>query len=305
MRPNPALKRLGYAADDRVAIIHVDDVGMCHASIAAFAELNDFGLVSCGSVMVPCPWFLEAAKYARLNPSADLGVHLTLTSEWETYRWGPVSTRDPASGLLDEQGYLPRTSAEVQERGDPAAVQKEIVMQMERALAAGIRPSHADTHMGTVAHPKFMEGYISLALQYRCVPMMLRLDEEGWREINRQHTGAALDEQAIARAIKMVDDLEEMGIPLLDGLAGLSLEANPETRLEQAKAAFARLQPGITHFIIHAAQDTPELRAITKDWPCRSADYSTFMSEDLRAYLRDIGVQVIGYSQLQRLMPGS
>ena len=103
MKPNPALKKLGFSENERLVIIHVDDIGMCQASVAAFADLWDFGLVSSGAVMVPCPWFLEAAKYASQHPQADLGVHLTLNCEWDTYRWGPLSTCDPQTGLLDAQ----------------------------------------------------------------------------------------------------------------------------------------------------------------------------------------------------------
>ncbi len=178
VQPNPILKKLGFTQQDRLAIIHADDLGMCHASLVAGAELFEYGLVSSGAVMVPCPWFPAVADYARSHPKADLGIHLTLNSEWQNYRWGPLSSRDPQSGLLDEQGYFHRQAHQTQELADPQAVQIEMAAQMERALAAGIRPTHADTHMGTVAHPKFMLGYIQLALQYGVPAMMLRLDEE-------------------------------------------------------------------------------------------------------------------------------
>lgn len=303
MQPNPVLKKLGLTHEDRVAVIHVDDLGMCQASLAAFAELYDFGLVSSGAVMVPCPWFLEAAKFARTHPQADLGIHLTLTSEWEHYRWGPVSTRDPQSGLLDGQGFFPRRAAQTQAQANPDSAARELEAQMERALAEGILPTHADTHMGTVAHPKFMQSYIQLALKYRVPPMIPRLDEQGWRRITSENRGVALDEDAIAMASQMVRTLEEMGVPLLDGISSLSLEADPATRLEQAKQALGELKPGITHFIIHAASDTPELRAITPDWARRAADHQTFLKPELRQYVRDIGLQVVGYRALQAVMP--
>lgn len=303
MNPNPVLKKLGFADDERVAIIHVDDVGMCQASIDAFAELDAFGLVSCGAVMMPCPWSLEAAKYARQHSDADLGVHLTLTSEWETYRWGPISTRDPQSGLIDAEGCFYHLAHQVQEHADPEAAGREIVAQIEAAKAAGIDPTHADTHMGTLAHPKFMQSYVQLAIQQQVPPMMLRLDEEGWRRVTGEHEGAVLDEATIGVAVEMVNTLEEMGVPLLDAIGGLPLDTHPALRLEHAKRAFDVLKPGVTHFIIHAAKDTPELRAITpNDWACRAADYETFLKEELRQYVRDIGVQVIGYRPLKELM---
>ena len=181
MQPNPVLKKLGFDNNDRVAIIHVDDVGMCQASVDAFADLWDFGLISSGAVMVPCPWFLEAARYAKEHPDADLGVHLTLTSEWDTYRWGPLSTRDPQTGLLDEQGYFHHLTHPVQEQADPDAVQIELATQIGRDITTGMKPSHVDTHMSAVAHAKFIQVYLQTALQFQ-LPMMLRIDQAGGKE---------------------------------------------------------------------------------------------------------------------------
>ena len=83
----------------------------------------------------------------------------------------------------------------------------------------------------------------------------------------------------------------------------MPLDTDPADRLEDAKRAFDSLPGGITHFIIHPSKDTPELRAITPDWRCRVADYETFLKEELRQYLKDTGVHVIGYRALKDLMP--
>lgn len=295
LSPNPVLKKLGFAFSDRVAIIHTDDIGMCQASVDAFSDLNAAGIISSGAVMVPCPWFLQAARYASVNPAADLGVHLTLTSEWETYRWGPISTRDSASGMLDTQGYFPRSSEEIQQQGDPAFVEAELDAQISRAIQQGIVPTHVDTHMGSVAHPKFMAGYIQLAVKYGLPPMIFRLDEAGWR-------AAGLDAETAVMAAGLIQQLESMDIPLLDWLGGMPLDTDVD-RLERTKKMLADLNPGITHFIIHPSKDTPELRAITPDWHCRAADYQNFMNPELGKYIREIGLQVIGYRQLKELMP--
>lgn len=295
MLPNPVLQRLGFADDERVAIIHTDDIGMCSASVTAFADLWDFGLISSGAVMVPCPWFLKAAEFARAHPEADLGVHITLTSEWKSYRWGPVSTRDPRSGMIDEEGYFYHLAAPAREHGDPDFVLREMEMQVERALGMGMQPTHMDTHMGTVAHPKFIRGYLQVALNHRLPPMIFRMDEAGW-------IAAGLDAQTAAIAVAVSHQLEEAGMPLLDHMATLHLNL-PENRLEYAKTTFAALQPGITHFIIHPSIDTPELQAITPDWRARAADYRTFLSEELREFIHASGIKLIGYRQLQALMP--
>ncbi len=295
MEPNPVLKKLGLSADDRAVILHADDVGMCQASVSAFAEVDAFGIISSGAVMVPCPWFPEIAAYARDHPDADLGVHLTLTSEWETYRWGPISTRDPASGLMDEEGCFPRTAEAAQEYADPDAAGRELEAQVERAMAAGMRPTHVDTHMGAVAHPKLIPGYLQVALKYHLPFLMFRFDEAGWRRMGMQL-------EAAQTAVGMAQQLESMGLPLLDHFFMMPLDA-PEDRLAQARAALAGLEPGLTHFAVHPSCDTPELRAITPDWPCRAADYQIFMMEELRETIRELGVQVIGYRALQGLMP--
>ena len=179
---NPALKRLGFGERDRVVIIHADDVGMCQASVQAFIDLMDFGLVSSGAAMVPCPWFPLLAQECcgHQGPPLDLGVHLTLTSEWDGYRWGPISTRDEASGLLDDEGYFPRRREDVQEQAQPGAVQPEMEAQLARALAAGLDVTHVDTHMGAVAHLKFVHGYARMALEQRLPALFLLLVEAGW-----------------------------------------------------------------------------------------------------------------------------
>ena len=298
MHPNPVLKKLGLNDNDRAVIIHTDDIGMCQSSVAAFADLWPAGVISSGAVMVPCSWAPAAAAFARENPDADLGVHITLTSEWDTYRWGPISSRDADTGLMDEEGFFPRTSPGVQETATPEAVKMEIEAQIKRALSWGIDPTHIDTHMGAVAHPKFMMDYVNLAMQYKLPPMIFRLDKEGWKKAHYLIT----DELA-QQAAQMVQQLEMMGLPMLDNIAGLDLDVDPSTRLDQAKAVFDQLKPGITHFIIHPSKETPELKAITKDWACRVADYQTFMKSEVRDYLKQIGVHVIGYRDLKNLIP--
>jgi predicted glycoside hydrolase/deacetylase ChbG (UPF0249 family) len=294
MKPNPILKKLGYSDNDRLAIIHTDDIGMCQASISAFAELWDFGLISSGAVMVPCPWFPAVAQYCREHPEVDMGVHLTLTCEWSTYRWGPISSRDPETGMLDEEGYFYPTSESAQENADPDAVQVEINAQLARALAAGIDATHVDTHMGTVAHPKLIPAYIQLAVEHKLPPMVPRMDVQGYQAMG-------MDSGTAIFAAQMVVMLEEQGVPLLDQIATLELD-QPEERLEQAKKAFQDLPAGLTHFIIHPSKDTPELRAITPDWPSRVADYQTFLSTELRQFIQDSGIHVIGYRAIRELM---
>jgi chitin disaccharide deacetylase len=292
--PNPVLRKLGLADDDRVAIIHTDDIGMCQSNVEAFADLWEAGIISSGAIMYPCSWSNAAIDYARTHPQADLGVHLTLTSEWKQYRWGPISTRDRRSGLMDDEGYFPRTSAEIQKTGRPAAVKGELEAQLNKALKAGLKPTHIDTHMGSVACVKFMNLYIELAKKHKLPPMIFRMDEEEWR-------GAGLDALTAKLATGLILSLEEKNIPLLDHLVALPLEDDKD-HTEIAKKTLSELKPGITHFIIHPNKDTPEIRAIAPDWRCRVGNYQDFMSDEIRKHIKKIGLHVIGYRALAELM---
>ena len=156
----------------RTAILHADDVGMCHGSNAAFIALARAGAIDCGSIMVPCPWFHEIAHAAAADHALDLGVHLTLTSEWIGYRWGPVGERSATAGLMDAEGAFHRDVPSLRRSADPRAVEAECAAQIERALACGIDPTHLDTHMGAALAPEFLAGTLRLAERFR-LPLLL------------------------------------------------------------------------------------------------------------------------------------
>jgi predicted glycoside hydrolase/deacetylase ChbG (UPF0249 family) len=292
--PNPVLKKLGLADTDRVAIIHTDDIGMCQSNVEAFSDLWEAGIISSGALMYPCPWANAAIEMCKKNPQIDMGVHLTLTSEWKAYRWGPLSTRDRRSGLMDEEGYFPHTSEEVQKNARVSAVRAELNAQVERAFKAGLKPTHVDTHMGSVATAKFMTTYVQLAKKTKLPPMIFRMNEEEWR-------GAGLDALTAKLAARLILQLEEQNMPLLDNLYMMTLEWQEGYR-ELTKKALSDLKPGITHFIIHPTKDSAELRAIAPDWRARVANYEDFMSDEIRQHIKNIGLHVIGYRALAELM---
>ena len=168
MNPNPFLQKLGYTNNDRLVIIHTDDIGMCHASVQAFKDLWTFGTITSGATMTPCPWFPAVAQMCRDNPEIDMGVHATLNAEWENYRWGPISTKESASGLLDEAGYFHQWHQAVYDNATIEAVDVEVNAQVEKALAAGIDVTHVDSHMGTIMNPKFIQSYVQAATKDCC-----------------------------------------------------------------------------------------------------------------------------------------
>ena len=157
----------------RTLVIHHDDLGGSHGANMAFVELSDAGIVTAGSVMVPCPWFPEIAAIARDRPELSVGVHLTLTAEFPPFRWRPLTGVAP-NGLTDADGFFWRSVAEAR-AADPAAVEAELRAQILTALDAGIDITHLDSHMGTVWQPEFVDIYARLGQEFR-VPIVLTRD---------------------------------------------------------------------------------------------------------------------------------
>jgi predicted glycoside hydrolase/deacetylase ChbG (UPF0249 family) len=291
---NPTLKKLGFNEQDRVVIIHTDDIGMFQSSLAAYQNLLKAGTISSASAMVPCPWFLEAARFCREHPETDMGVHLTLNAEWDIYRWGPISTRDPNSGLLDEQGYFFAEPHQTWQRAELSAVATELKAQVERALAAGIDVTHLDAHMGTVMYPPFLQLYFDLALEYR-LPLFLL------RNFAASLAQRGIEAKLVEHCSQLLGEVEEQGLPLFDDLKMLPLD-DPTEHLSKTKRIIDNLQPGLTYLILHPGLDTPELRAGASDWRSRVANYEAFSNPELGDYLRQAGIQVIGYRILRELL---
>jgi predicted glycoside hydrolase/deacetylase ChbG (UPF0249 family) len=257
---------------------------MCGATVDAFLELRETGVTSSGSVMVPCPAFPDVAAPAGRRPDLDVGVHLTLTSEWDGSRWGPASATDPASGLVDDEGFFHRN----QDRWthiDPDAVRTEMEAQVDRALAAGLEITHLDCHMFSMLHADLIAHYVELGFARHLPVLMTRQPQ--WV--------AALSGGAIA-------GWEERGLPVFDHLREMPLDEPTSRWLDATTRLFDELPPGLTYLITHPATDTPELRAVATDWAQRVADYETFGDQDLVEHVRRSGVQVVGWRPLRELL---
>jgi predicted glycoside hydrolase/deacetylase ChbG (UPF0249 family) len=291
---HPTLQKLGFEPDARVVIVHADDVGMCHAANVAFWELQSFGIVTCGAVMMPCPWVPEMAAWCRRHPQADVGVHVTLTSEWQGFRWEPLSTRDPASGLLDQDGYMWRSREQLYAHMNPAAAAAEMRAQIERALAMGIDVTHIDTHMGTVMHPQLIGAYIQLAVDYQVPAMLPRLPEEKMAEFGIE---PALGQ----RLMHELDALAASGFPVLDHICAAR---GGDDHLEVYKRLLNSVPAGLTHLLLHPSVPGSDIEAITASASFRMADYQTFLNPKLKAYVAEQGIHLLGYRALRALIRG-
>jgi hypothetical protein len=289
-------ERLGFAADARVAIVHCDDIGMCHAANQGAFEALSHGPATCGSVMVPCPGFAEAAERARALPGLDLGVHLTLNAEWPRYRWGPVAGARAVPSLLDAEGCLPRTTQETLAIAKPEHVAIELRAQIERALAAGIDVTHLDAHMGTALLPPFGTIYAELARAYRLPVFAVRPDPAALAAAGVPGSGGFF--AALAAA------LTDAGVPILDGFDANSLHFESGAGERHNAARLRGLRPGINYLICHPAQGGEELSEICPDAHARDFERGFYGGAAGRRALEAEGIRTLGMRALRDLMRG-
>jgi chitin disaccharide deacetylase len=280
-------ERLGYPAGARLLVIHADDLGGSHTINRAIFEALEKGWVTSASVLVPCPWFPEVARWSKQHPAADLGIHLALNSEWTDYRWGPVSPSDQVPTLLDEQGYLPLLETAPAQKAKPPEVDRELRAQVDRARAFNIHLTHLDTHMGALMQsPTLFEVYHRLGQHYGLPILMHTAPGEGTLP------GITLpgDEVLINGVLQM-----QPGVPI-------------DQWLDAYKKMLTPLKPGVYELIVHLAYDDPEMRGATWDHPdwgaaWRQADVETVSSPEFQQFLKDQHFVLVRWQDLARALP--
>jgi chitin disaccharide deacetylase len=277
----------------RYLIIHADDAGMCHSHNVATIEAMEKGVVSSASIMVPCAWFPEMADYAKKHPERDFGVHLTLTSEWKHYRWGPVAPRGKVPSLLDEQGFMWARVSDVARHAKLDEVEIELRAQIDRAIAFGVPITHLDTHMGSMAaRGDLLKLYVKLGLEYDqpiMVPrQMSQADKEEYADVTEQ-------------AEAMFAALAKRGLPVIDYLPTVPTGSEFEAKKAVYLRWFEELKPGVTQLILHCGVDGPELSAVTGSHANRDTDRRVFCDPDIAAKLDECGIRVIGWKELREI----
>lgn len=269
------LERLGYDADARVVIINCDDLGLCHAANeGVYAALRGH-LATSASLMVPCPWAREAA--ARYD-GEDIGVHLTLTAEFELYPWGPITQ---APSLLGGGGGFPRTVEDAWEHADLDEVHRELQAQIERAIQWGFDVTHLDSHMGTLQlRPEFFDVYLNMAIEFA---LPLRLSGVSTQEL----VGFPFRDRAAEEGVVAPDNFVHYG--------GVGARTSFE-------ATIANLRVGVTELYLHPAADHSELRAFAPDADARVDDLHLLTTDEMvRDAVERSGAQLIGWRELREL----
>ena len=270
--------QLGYDANDRLLIIHADDIGVSHSENQASIEAIENGSVNSGSVMMPTPWVLEVADYAKSNKEThDLGIHLVLTSEWKHYRWGPVSSSDKVPSLLGDHGYFVQGCLD---SPNISEAELELRAQIDRAYAMGLEPTHFDSHMACLfQNQELVELYLKLGQDYK-VPVM----------VSNSFPKELLQKYEV-RAV--LTDILTIG---------------PEDYKKGVEAYYTNsirnLKPGVSTILIHTAYDNAEMKGMNIDHPdwgneWRQKDFDFFTSEACADLLKSENIKLVTWRQIK------
>ncbi|MBN2773029.1 MAG: polysaccharide deacetylase family protein [Prolixibacteraceae bacterium] len=279
-------EKLGYKNTDRLLIINCDDAGMCSAANLAAVDGQKNGLITSTTIMVPCPESDKMIELAKSN-SLDAGIHLTHTAEWKKYRWGPVTPAEKVSGLIDKEGYLWRSIEEVYINSTPLEAYRESKAQIQKAVNAGLKITHIDSHMGTLQlSPPYVDVYLELATEFN-VPVRMASQE-------------TLEKYGQADTRKR---FEEKGILFPDYFIYEELNNYTEDDIKTFWTNIIKsLKPGVTELFIHASVPDEKLKSITDSWKTRNAEYELFTNDkEFAEFVKDEGILLIGYKALLEL----
>ena len=275
-------EKLGHPSNSKLLIIHADDLGVSHSeNIASFKAMEN-GSVNSASVMMPTPWVLEAAEYAKKNPDThDFGLHLVLTAEWKNYRWGPVASISEVPSLINEHGYFHEACTTTVE---PKEVEKELKAQIDRAYAMGFNPTHLDSHMGCLffSNPEVLEVYLKLGQEYK-LPVLV---------------GKGIPESLLKKYnIKVV----------VDGFFTIGKGEYENGSSAYYTNVIKSLKPGLSTILIHTAYNNEEMKGMTiyhPDWgdEWRQRDFDFFMSDTCKELLEEQKIVLVTWREIKEAL---
>lgn len=285
---NTLAEKLGYKSDTKLLIIHADDLGVAHSENLGSILAMRSGMVNSASIMMPCPWVFEIATYAKNNPNIDFGLHLTLTSEWETMKWGPVSSIDKVKSLVNNYGFFYDNCEDFEKNATIEDVEIELRSQIEQAFKLGIKPTHLDTHMGCLNYSQELVNlYLKLGREYK-IPAMI-------------------DKVSLQSASQNTKDLIDDKSVIIEKI----FTANPSD-FESGMSNYyenilTNLTAGVQILLIHTAFNDAEMQALTINHPnwgakWRQEDFDFFTSEKCRKIIKKENIKLVTWRQIQQVI---
>jgi len=283
-------EKLGYPVDSKVVMLHADDIGMCSEANEAVIPylLND--QIQSASAMVPCPWFNDIADWYKKHPEMDIGLHLTLTSEWKNYRWGPVSNPSSVPELIDPEGYLWRGVIDVASRTPVAIIEKEVRAQIERAYKRGIKPGHIDTHMGTLySKVEYAEAFFNIAMEYGIPANVIEFTPDRVQKFRKQ---------GYPITARLIESGRKYTLPKLDDFSSVPDGKTYHNKKENFFDLIQNMEPGITEIIFHPSINSEGLKKITNSWQQRVWESKMFSDPEVIQFLKNEGIIFTNWKEM-------
>ncbi len=265
-QPQPVMEEEGGVE----LIVRGDDMGMTHSANEAFELAFSEGILTAGGLIVPSPWFEEAARRCRENRHWSIGVHLCVNAEWRDYRWRPVLPYNLVPSLTDEDGYFFPTARDFLAREPKIEeLEAELRAQIDRALFRGLRLDYLDTHMDSLEiREEFQAVVRNLAKEYG-LPISGECGE----------------------------DREYFDI------YNVLPEEKEKVLIERLKMA----KPGLYLLVVHPGLDTPEERAIIdlnpdglkEVYKYRAAEVKAITSPKVKKIIARRNIKLLNYRDLR------
>ena len=279
-------QKLGFSKDAKLLIIHADDAGLSHSENMATIQSLENGIVNSYSIMVPCPWFYEMALFAKSNPQFDNGIHLTLTCEWENYKFGPVLPIKEVPSLVDENGHFYKKREQLRNKASADDVKKELEAQIEKAIRFGLKPTHIDSHMYSVgASPEFFDIYRDLGKKYKL-------------PINISH-----------QLMEMVGlnpnlNINQGDLTIKKAHYGIFEYFESGKLSDYYSTFFKDVVSGLNIVLIHPAFDDNEMKGITVNHPnfgaeWRQIDFESFTNQNNKAKIKEYNIELITWNDIR------
>ncbi len=284
-------ERLGWKSDDTVLVIELAEGGMSHAVNRGITEVLDKGESASIATMMTGPWLPSLMRYTRTKTSLDIGVELTLNSEYEAYRWGPVSGRFKVPSLVDEQGYLWKSTALLAAKATPDDVEAEIRAQIERAEAMGINITHLVSHLSALfAKEEFFERYLKVAVEKQ-IPVLLPAGLATHANIENTNLVKMVKEHATR--------IWNSGLPLVDDMHTASAQWEAGQKKLKFISMLHILRPGLTVMVLNPAIPTDEFNFIAPNGRSRLADAMAMQDIELKRVIESRGIIMTNWKEIK------
>ena len=279
-------EKLGYSKDDKLLIIHADDIGLSSSvNQASFKALKN-GYVSSGSIMMPCDYISDVGEFAIENPDIDFGLHLTVTSEWRDYKWNGVLQSNDTPSLINKKGELFKNIKKFVLNAEPLELKRELQAQIDLSKSIGIKPTHIDSHEGALFYDEdLFKVYLEIGEENKLPVFVPKLVAVHFDEnFPKPENVVVIENFYMARKGIEFDEWESFYLDILNNL-----------------------NPGLSQLIVHLGYDNDEMKSISVDHPnfgskWRNLDYDIVSSNSFQEALKRNNIQLVTWKEIQNII---